>query len=511
MRPSNGSVLEMAWSLSAPERDEETVHSYLVRLPEGETIPRQVTEITGLTMADLTEGVSVDKLAEALAGASAEIDCAVIHYAQFEKPFLLDLFTKVRGLSDLPFRIICTHRLSKRLFPALPSQNIRATAGYFGPAVVGQNRAATHVRATRQIWNGLLSELERQGITDVAALDAFLGAKAPPQRALRYEYRLDKVKRLKLPDTPGIYKMLGAKGEVLYVGKATSLRSRVNSYFRGRKGRDKFKLEMLAQVWDLQVTACATPLEAALLESDEIKRLNPPYNVVLKTGRRHLLFYDRDFTHAQRTQDGGHPLGPFRNTNWIEPVRQLARSLATGTFEQIFWEPLPETDLRAGFDLFVEQHGLAAHQLTTPRALLAFGCKLWRAHQKALRLATETTDEAAVASEEEEAGTLAEDNDLLGDEAAAPVLTPEDIAGKFERLLMRAGRELRRARQLTRLLNARITVLERTLEFHRGHLGATAEAPRLSPPWLGLEVDTFDRMSILRSELDRRPHHIADI
>ncbi|MFX6149426.1 nucleotide excision repair endonuclease, partial [Acinetobacter baumannii] len=76
---------------------------------------------------------------------------------------------------------------------------------------------------------------------------------------------------LQLPDRPGIYRMLAQDGRVLYVGKATSLRSRVNSYFHG-KTQGKRKREMIAQVWDIQVTECGSALEAALLENEEIKR-----------------------------------------------------------------------------------------------------------------------------------------------------------------------------------------------------------------------------------------------
>ena len=95
---------------------------------------------------------------------------------------------------------------------------------------------------------------------------------------------------LQYADRPGIYRMLRTSGDVLYVGKAASLHKRVNSYFRGQKNRDRFKLEMLAQVWDLRVSECNSALEAALLENDEIKRYDPPYNVVLKRGREDRLW-----------------------------------------------------------------------------------------------------------------------------------------------------------------------------------------------------------------------------
>ena len=78
--------------------------------------------------------------------------------------------------------------------------------------------------------------------------------------------------RLALPDGPGVYRMLRISGDVLYVGKATSLHHRVNSYFRKQKGIHERTLEMLSQARDLSFVVTESPLEAALLEPDEIKR-----------------------------------------------------------------------------------------------------------------------------------------------------------------------------------------------------------------------------------------------
>lgn len=462
MRPPGAHPLEIAWAIG-----EGDVREHLVRLPEGEDVPRRVTEITGLTAHDLTEALALE---EVLTRLKAElVDTVVIHYAQFEKPFLLNFFA-----GELPFRVLCTHQITKRLFPNLPSQNIRATAGYFGPPVIGLNRAGTFVRATRQIWRGLCEEFGRQGLNALDDVHSWL-ASTPRAKSTRYEYRLDKVKRLELPDAPGIYRMLGKNGEVLYVGKATSLKSRVNSYFRGKKGRDKFKLEMLAQVWDLRVTETPTPLEAALLESDEIKRHDPPYNVVLKNGRRHLVFYSRDFERVGMGQTADLPVGPFRNHNWIEPLRALAERRWTA----IFWDLLPEDDVRQGFELFCDLQGLDAERLTSVRALLAIGARLHRRH----------------VDEDEESSDESETED--------PTVTIEDIAGKFERLLRRAGAESHRARKLTKLLNADVPLGERTLHFRDGRLEGEP-APHKEKPWVDLDVDTFDRMSILLSELNRR-------
>jgi len=84
-----------------------------------------------------------------------------------------------------------------------------------------------------------------------------------------------------LPSRPGVYRMLGADDQVLYVGKARHLKNRVTSYFRGRAHADRTQA-LLAQVKHVEVTITASETEALLLEFNLIKRHRPRYNVLLK-------------------------------------------------------------------------------------------------------------------------------------------------------------------------------------------------------------------------------------
>src|SRR5690606_492423 len=84
-----------------------------------------------------------------------------------------------------------------------------------------------------------------------------------------------------LPAGPGIYRMIDARGEVLYVGKARSLRKRVASYAKTH-GLSIRILRMVRQVAQVEVTTTHTEAEALLLEANVIKRLQPPFNVLLK-------------------------------------------------------------------------------------------------------------------------------------------------------------------------------------------------------------------------------------
>ena len=81
-----------------------------------------------------------------------------------------------------------------------------------------------------------------------------------------------------LPDAPGVYRMLDAKGDVLYVGKAKSLKKRVASYAK-TGGHNERIARMVADTAEMLFVTTASETEALLLESNLIKRLKPRYNV----------------------------------------------------------------------------------------------------------------------------------------------------------------------------------------------------------------------------------------
>lgn len=89
----------------------------------------------------------------------------------------------------------------------------------------------------------------------------------------------DMVKRL--PTKPGVYRMIGAKGDVLYVGKAKSLKNRVNSYAKSG-GHSNRIMRMIADTRAMEFVITGTETEALLLEANLIKQLKPRYNVLLR-------------------------------------------------------------------------------------------------------------------------------------------------------------------------------------------------------------------------------------
>lgn len=485
-KPGAAHILEIAWGSLATE----DIHSHLIKQPEGLVIPRRIQFITGIFEKHMTEAVA---LAEALTALqkfmtehAGESPIAVIHFAQFERAFLADAFAQIQ--QELPFTILCTHEIAKRLFPNLPTRGIKGLAGYFGCPSGELKRATNHVQATQVIWQGLASALEEKGIKTFSELQNWL-QETPKTARTKYEYPLPKEKRLGLPKEPGIYRMLSRWGEVLYVGKATSLHDRVNSYFRGQKNRDSKKLEMLTQVWDLQVTVVGSPLEAALLETDEIKRLDPPYNISLKTGRREMIFYNRDFTAANPTATDEFFLGPFSSAAALDSVLKLSQSLQSGIFaEDIFFELLDVELIREGFGIFCARHEFEPERFKSVREILAVGLRWYRDLEDAEEDTTEVEETLDLTEEELE-------------------LTADDIADKFERHFIRSAAAYLRTKKLTYLLNAQIAIrspLQSQFKTVQGKITSSDQADIYSKiPWQGLSIDTYDRMTVLKSELDK--------
>ncbi len=120
-----------------------------------------------------------------------------------------------------------------------------------------------------------------------------------------------------LPDEPGVYVMKDAAARVLYVGKATSLRSRVRSYFGGSDPR-AFVSRLDDEVERIDVIVTPTPKDALVLEKTLVRRLQPRYNVDLRDDKNHSWIridtrhnYPRLERVRRRARDGAIYLGPY--------------------------------------------------------------------------------------------------------------------------------------------------------------------------------------------------------
>src|SRR5260370_42712715 len=86
-----------------------------------------------------------------------------------------------------------------------------------------------------------------------------------------------------MPASPGVYRMLDRRGDALYVGKARNLKSRVQNYSHPAGLSNQLR-RMIAEAAALEIVVTETEAEALLLECNLIKRLMPPYPVLLRDG-----------------------------------------------------------------------------------------------------------------------------------------------------------------------------------------------------------------------------------
>ena len=148
-----------------------------------------------------------------------------------------------------------------------------------------------------------------------------------------------------LPRTPGVYRMQDARGDVLYVGKARALKSRVTSYTQVSRLPKRLQ-RMVAQTRSMAIVTTGTEAEALLLEAQLIKRFRPPYNVLLRDDKSFpfiLLREDHAFPRVQKHRGArrakGQYYGPFASagsvTRTLNALQKLflLRSCSDSYFE----------------------------------------------------------------------------------------------------------------------------------------------------------------------------------
>ncbi len=134
-----------------------------------------------------------------------------------------------------------------------------------------------------------------------------------------------------IPDAPGVYLMVGRDGEVLYIGKAISLRSRVRSYFQEGAAHHPRTMAMVEKVADVRTIVVTNEIEALILEANLIKRHQPPFNVRLRDDKRYpyLKVTNESFPRIVFTRmvrnDGSRYFGPYTNAHGLRELIDLVR------------------------------------------------------------------------------------------------------------------------------------------------------------------------------------------
>lgn len=151
-----------------------------------------------------------------------------------------------------------------------------------------------------------------------------------------------------LPAQPGVYQFKNARGEILYVGKAKSLRSRVRSYFQHvseprrsendthlapAKDLDPAKTELVSHIADIETIVVDSENEALILEANLIRQHQPPYNVVLRDDKYYLFIkitneaYPRVYPVRKISRDGARYFGPYSSAASVRRTLKLLRRI----------------------------------------------------------------------------------------------------------------------------------------------------------------------------------------
>jgi len=196
----------------------------------------------------------------------------IAHNARFDYSFLRSEFRKV-GV-DYASEVLCTVKLSRRLFPEHARHNLDAVIERHGLACSARHRALGDAQVLKDLWLKLKAEVPADVLAAAAAHAALsvpkLPAHLPPELADE------------LPEAPGAYRFFGEDDALLYVGKSNSLRSRILTQLADERVGSREQL-LAAQVKRVDWRQTAGELGAMLLESDWIRTQRPLHNRRPKT------------------------------------------------------------------------------------------------------------------------------------------------------------------------------------------------------------------------------------
>jgi DNA polymerase-3 subunit epsilon len=527
--PALGAVLEIGWGVVRADVTEvEQLQAHWISLPAGHHVGSQVRRLTGFDEAEVGIALAPQDAWERLRATMrfAERTPAAIHFAKFELTFLRDWARRFEPETAFPLDAVCVHAIACRLYPDLPRRSLRALAGYLGHGVDLARRCLGHVEATAHIWQKVVPELANRGILTWPELADWLATpvSAAP-RSKKRRYPLPSARYRALPDEPGVYRLLRSNGDVLYVGKAASLRKRVASHFTSVFSRTERALEMLTQVHDVQVTRTRSALEAALLENESIKELGPPYNVQLVAGDARIWFVDARFDAIANAPSAVHRYGPLPSTFSVrafgaiekilsgESATRSLRARAMGVHER--WAPGEET-FADGLAYFVARHELT-HLRPTTSADEETSARHASSDVSKQRRALIGTARKLILLAKSEATPEPDETD----DADLRLWDPDRVVRHLERGVMHGYQLLQRARWLCLLYDSAAVFCEpsgersRLLVINGGRLVEARDltpgetVPCIAPTRpLGERQGTFDRsqydrLRIVTSELKR--------
>ncbi len=338
-------------------------------------IPDFIQLMTGITNEMVAQAPDEDVAIQPIIAELMADDHVVVfvgHNVGFDWSFVEAAIERMGEVPpDLPK--LCTCRLSRRLSTGLAKHNLGAVAEHYGHTISARHRAMGDTEATAHVLIRMLerarSEHEAVTLDDVLSLQHVHRAVSKQMSAAAAKRRTQLAPYLReLPEEPGVYYFLNAKKQVLYVGKAKSLRSRVMSYFNDAPLHGRSVQKMIRFVRHIRWETTGTELGALLLESREIKQRLPLHNVTQRKYRApaFLKITNEDFPRLELAStiedDGAEYFGPFRSHRMAERIMDMV--IRENKLRTCAGELFPHAEMRPCFDFHIKRcHGpCALHQ-----------------------------------------------------------------------------------------------------------------------------------------------------
>ncbi len=325
-------------------RGGETLGTFQTMVNPGIRIPAQITMLTGITESMVMRAPRVAEVLPSLmefientgCDASAGRTVIVGHNVSFDLAFLNAALQRT-DRPRLDFHVVDTLALAKRLIrDEIPNLRLATLARHVRASTQPTHRALDDALATGDVLHALLERAGAMGVLGLDDLMALPKIDAHPQ-AHKLALTND------LPRLPGVYLFHGRDGQVLYVGKASNLRTRVRSYFSGDRRRKVAQL--LRETESISHIECPGPLEPDVTEIRLIHRHSPRFNRRSKSPTSYVYLkltlnerYPRLSIATAVKDDGALYLGPLTSRSTarlaidgiesVTPIRRCTRRSA---------------------------------------------------------------------------------------------------------------------------------------------------------------------------------------
>jgi DNA polymerase-3 subunit epsilon len=232
-------------------------------------IPYFIQTMTGITDSMVADAPMFEEVAKKIYDILQD-KIFVAHNVNFDFSFVKS-HLKLSGY-DLSPKKLCTVRLSRKIFPGFSSYSLGKLCHSLGITIYDRHRAGGDTAATVQLFQLLLENDKEEHIHK--SLQRNSKESTLPPNVPKEQFDL-------LPYTPGIYYFHNEKGKVVYVGKAKNIRYRVNSHF-SNNSESRQKQNFMKHIHAISYHSCGTELMACILESAEIKKRWPVFNLSQK-------------------------------------------------------------------------------------------------------------------------------------------------------------------------------------------------------------------------------------